>query len=52
MEIQQIKFKGPNSYSILIGNNIIGILPKKIKIIKHNVAAIKTKTVSLNKSFK
>ena len=34
MKIQQIKFKvNPNSYSILIGNNILGILPKRIKSI-------------------
>ena len=32
MKIQQIKFKSfPNNYSIIIGNNILGILPKKIK---------------------
>ena len=34
MNIQQIKFKGfSHSYSVLIGNNILKILPRKIKIL-------------------
>ena len=33
MKTQEIKFKDLNkNYSILIGNNILKILPKKIKI--------------------
>ena len=32
MNFQQIKFKGSkNSYSILIGNKILSLLPRKIK---------------------
>ena len=34
MKVQQIKFKAyPYSYSILIGNNILGLLPKKVKLL-------------------
>ena len=34
MKVQQIKFKAyPQSYSILIGNNILGLLPKKVKLL-------------------
>ena len=32
MKIQEVKFKNANqNYSILIGNNILSVLPKKIK---------------------
>ena len=33
MKIQQIKFKGlfQTTYSVIIGNKILGLLPKKIK---------------------
>ena len=32
MKIQEIKFKGlPNSYSVLIGNKTLNLLPKKIR---------------------
>ena len=32
MKIQEIKFKGlPNSYSVLIGNKTLSLLPKKIR---------------------
>ena len=41
MNIQQIKFKGfPHSYSVLIGNNILKILPRKIKILCPKVKKI------------
>ena len=41
MKYQQINFKvHPNNYSILVGNNIIGVLPKKIKIICPKVKKI------------
>ena len=41
MKIQQIKFKSfPNNYSIIIGNNILSILPKKIKILCPKVKKI------------
>ena len=43
MKVQQIKFKAyPHSYSILIGNNILGLLPKKVKLLcpKANKIAI------------
>ncbi len=41
MKIQQIKFSGSrNSYSILIGRNILSILPKKIKVICPKVQKI------------
>ena len=32
MKIQEVKFKNANqNYSILIGNNILSVLPKKLK---------------------
>ena len=35
MKNQEIKFKNlKNKYSILIGKNVLGLLPKKIKEIK------------------
>ncbi len=41
MRIQQVKFKAfPNSYSIIIGNKILSILPKKIKILCPKVKKI------------
>ena len=41
MKIQEIKFKGStNNYSIIIGNNILYILPKKIKILCPKVKKI------------
>ena len=41
MKIKQIKVKNPNSnYSIFIGENILNILPKKIKVICPNTKKI------------
>ena len=43
MRNQEIKFKGKNhNYSVMIGKNILGILPKKVKIL-----CPKTKNVAL-----
>ena len=41
MKIQEIKFKNfNNNYSILIGDNILKILPKKIKLVCPKVKKI------------
>ena len=41
MKIQEIKIKDPNNgYSIFIGNNVLKILPKKIKSILPNTKKI------------
>ena len=42
MKNQEIKFKSENSYSVIIGENVINILPKKIKIL-----CPKTKKIAL-----
>ena len=41
MKIQEIKFKGlPNSYSVLIGNKTLNLLPKKIRSLCPNAKKI------------
>jgi len=51
MKVQQIKFKAyPQSYSILIGNNILGLLPKKVKLLcpkANKIAVIIDKKIPL-----
>ena len=43
MKNQEIKFKSKNhNYSVMIGKNILGILPKKVKLL-----CPKTKNVAL-----